>query len=109
MSIPSKLLKLIKLKRKIYRNLQKNHSPELKKTLNALQNKIKSSMASLKSSNLISNFLQLEQFKSSTAKHWKVLNALGNPNRDKRVQSYFLEDNEVIEHEDKIADASHHT
>jgi hypothetical protein len=66
-------------------------------------------MASLKSSNLKSNFIQLEQFKSSTAKRWKALNALANPNRDKRVQSYFLEDNEVIEHEDKIADASHHT
>jgi len=109
MSIPSELLKLIKLKRKIYRNLQKNYSPELKKTFNALQNKIKSSMASLKSSNLKSNFIQLEQFKSSTAKHWKALNALANPNRDKRVQSYFLEDNEVIEQEDKIAEcfASH--
>ena len=75
---------MIKLKRKINRNLAKNDSTELRKTCNALKNKIQIRIAKLKSDNLKTDFLQLEHFKSSTAKHWKLLNALSNPHKEKR-------------------------
>jgi hypothetical protein len=105
MSIPDQLLKLIKLKKRIHCILTKKHLPELKKTQNALQRKIKQGIRDLKSTNLKTNFLQLESFKCSTAKHWKVLNALGDPHQDKRTQSFFVDNNTIIDEEQKIAES----
>ena len=105
MSIPSELLKLIKLKRRTNRMLSKNNSTDLRKIYNALQKKIKTSIAKLKTENLKTNFLQLEQFKSSTAKHWKVLNALTDSGQNKRTQSYFQGTSKVIDNETEIAES----
>jgi len=81
---------MIKFKRKINRNLAKKHSTELRKINNALRNKIKTSLAKLNSENLKDNFLQLEKFKSSSAKHWKLHNALNNPHKEKKHQAYYV-------------------
>jgi len=103
-SIPDELLRMIKYKRKINRSLAKKHSTELRKTYNALTSKIKISLTKLKSENLKTNFLQLEKFKSSSAKHWKLLNALNNPHKEKKHQAYFTEENQVIDTDAEIAE-----
>ncbi|RNA05448.1 endonuclease and reverse transcriptase [Brachionus plicatilis] len=80
-NIPPELLKLIKQKRKMRRLYQKTNSPIHKTLTNLLDRNCKTELKNFYQNQTLTQFKELNNFKQSETKHWKLLNKL-EPQKD---------------------------